>query len=125
MLKVHFIKTAQEKQNLFTAVASHKSTWVVADVQSRSFLQNQLLSQNPLIEESSVMIANELWKELLFISDPEYRLISEDLARSLVWEWVRPRQLPWARTAASSSADIAADGATRAHSRASGQFCFA
>jgi ATP-dependent helicase/nuclease subunit B len=102
MIKLHQVKTISDKQKLFETIDPQKSTWVVADMQSRTFLQNRLLETRPGIEESSVVIANELWKELLFLSDPEYRLISEDLARSLIWEWVRPFNLPWAKTPASA-----------------------
>ena len=49
-----------------------------------------------------MIIAGEVWQELLFLADPQYKLISEDLARSLVWEWVRPLGLDWAKTPASA-----------------------
>jgi CRISPR/Cas system-associated exonuclease Cas4 (RecB family) len=102
MINIRHVRIADDKQQIFSEVNPDEVTWVVADVQSRSFLQGQLLDQYGQIEESSVVIANELWKELLFLSEPEYRLISEDLARSLIWEWVKPLRLPWAKTPASA-----------------------
>lgn len=102
IIRVHRVSSASEKQKLFASAGADGVTWVVADVQSRHFLQEVLLSKRACLEESSVVIANELWKELLFIADPEYRLISEDLARSLVWEWVQALHLPWAKTPASA-----------------------
>jgi RecB family exonuclease len=102
MIKIRHVRTADDKQQIFNEINPSEVTWVVADVQSRSFLQSQLLEQHGQIEESSVVIAGELWKELLFLSEPEFRLISEDLARSLIWEWVRPLRLSWAKTPASA-----------------------
>lgn len=102
MINIRHVCTAADKQKIFEQIDLDKTTWIVADVQSRSFLQEQLLTQRGFIEESSVVIANELWKDLLFLAEPGYRLISEDLARSLIWEWVRPLKLPWAKTPASA-----------------------
>lgn len=102
MIQICHVQSLIDKQKIFDDIDPDKTTWVVADVQSRSFLQNQLLEKYRRIEESTVVIANELWKELLFLSDPEYRLVSEDLARSLIWEWVRPLRLSWAKTPASA-----------------------
>jgi len=102
MIKIRHVESLADKQKIFDSIHPDKTTWIVADVQSRSFLQNQLLEKHGRIEESTVVITNELWKELLFLSDPEYRLVSEDLARSLIWEWVRPLRLSWAKTPASA-----------------------
>ena len=83
----------------------------MADVQSRTFLQNRLLENSPAIEESAILIAGEplagiACSRLIL----EYRLVSEDLARSLVWEWVRPLDLDWAKTPGIRATDFAANG---------------
>lgn len=102
MIRIVEISDFSHKQKIFNEFVPLNSSWVVADLQSRSFLQSALLKEHVAIEDASVMIANELWRDLLFNCDPEYRVISEDLARSLVWDWVKPLNLSWAKTPASA-----------------------
>ncbi len=73
-------------------------SWVVSDLQSKWHLQSTLLQQHRALEDRAVMRATELWKHLAFQLRPDLRIISVELAQSLFWSWIEPRQLQWARS---------------------------
>ncbi len=56
MIHLHRVQRFEEKQNVFDRVRQGAFSWIVADVQSRTFLQNQLLNFSNAIEEGSTVV---------------------------------------------------------------------
>ena len=99
MLKLRAVTSPEQKQLWLKEHAANKRTFIVPDLQSKLTLQKVFLQSNELLEEDAVLRASELWKKLLFMSDPEVRLISVDLTKTLLVEWLKAVDLPWAQTA--------------------------
>ncbi len=99
MLKLRAVTSPEQKQLWLKEHAENKRTFIVPDLQSKLTLQKVFLQNNELLEEDAVLRASELWKKLLFMADPEVRLISVDLTKTLLVEWLKAVDLPWAQTA--------------------------
>lgn len=99
MLKLRAVTTPEQKQLWLAEQSLQQRTFVVPDLQSKLTLQKTFLQNSELLEEDAVLRASELWKKLLFTADPEVRLISVDLTKTLLVEWLKAVDLPWAQTA--------------------------
>jgi len=99
MLTLRSVSTPEQKQLWLGEHSASERTFVVPDLQSKLTLQKTFLQTNDLLEEDAVLRASELWKKLLFTVDPEVRLISVDLTKTLLVEWLKAVDLPWAQTA--------------------------
>lgn len=99
MLKLRAVTSPEQKQLWLNEHSVNNRTFIVPDLQSKLTLQKIFLQNNELLEEDAVLRASELWKKLLFAVDPEVRLISVDLTKTLLVEWLKAVDLPWAQTA--------------------------
>ncbi|NJL25494.1 MAG: hypothetical protein HC902_10190 [Calothrix sp. SM1_5_4] len=98
MLEILRCRNLEEKRRVFAGHDPRKQTWVVSDLQSKWQLQKELLVREGVLEQSSVVRATELWKQLSFQLLPEARLLSAELAQTLFWNWIEPMKLPWAKS---------------------------
>ena len=96
MLNVIRVQTLEEKRALFQGLDPAADAWVVSDLQSKWHLQKELLERAGVLEQSTVLRATELWRQLNFQIAPETHPLSLELARTLFWDWIRPMELPWA-----------------------------
>ncbi len=98
MLEIISCRRPEDKAILFNNFDPRAATWVVSDLQSKWHLQRQLLNRHQVLEGTAILRATELWKHFAFQLQPEARLLSLELAQTLFWDWVRPLNLPWARS---------------------------
>jgi len=87
-----------QKQEFWSTFNPQSQTWVVADLQSKLSLQKHILAKYGAFEEDAVLRATELWRKLAFQVRPELRILSPELAHSLIWSWIQPLKLSFART---------------------------
>ncbi|MGZ3722718.1 MAG: PD-(D/E)XK nuclease family protein [Bdellovibrionales bacterium] len=98
MLQILSCSRPEDKRALFTDFDPQGHTWVVSDLQSKWHLQKVLLDKHKVLEEQAVKRATELWKHLAFQVIPDARILSNELAQTLFWNWIQPMNLPWARS---------------------------
>ena len=98
MLEVVHCPSPQRKRELFADFDPRGRTWVVSDLQSKWHLQKELLLRDGVLEQSCVMRATELWRQLSFQAQPDVRLLSPELAQTLFWNWIQPMKLSWAKS---------------------------
>jgi ATP-dependent helicase/nuclease subunit B len=90
--------SSSDKRALFQDFDPQGHTWVVSDLQSKWHLQKTLLGRHGVLEESAVLRATEFWKKLAFQLIPDARILNNELAQTLFWNWIQPKNLPWARS---------------------------
>jgi len=88
----------EDKHALFSEFDPAEHSWIVSDLQSKWHLQKVLLERHGVLEENAVLRATELWKKLAFQLIPEARVLSNELAQTLFWNWIQPLNLSWARS---------------------------
>jgi RecB family exonuclease len=88
----------EAKRDLFAQFEPSSAAWVVSDLQSKWHLQKELLARFGVLEQSCVLRATELWKHFAFQLRPDLRLLSPELAQTLIWNWIEPLRLPWAKS---------------------------
>lgn len=98
MLRVLNCTQPENKRELFSNFDCTHETWVVSDLQSKWHLQKDLLKRNGVLQQASVMRATELWRQLAFQVSPDLQLLSPELAQTLLWNWIEPMNLPWAKS---------------------------
>lgn len=103
MLRVHSVRGSHDKAEIFAKADPSSAAWVVSDLQSKWHLQRQWLERYGALEQNSVLRAGELWKHFAFQLRPEMRLLSMELAQTLIWNLVEPKRLPWLRSPQSVS----------------------
>jgi ATP-dependent helicase/nuclease subunit B len=98
VLEIISCSQPEEKRELFAGFDPAGQSWVVSDLQSKWHLQRDLLSTHGVLEEQAVKRATELWRHFAFQLVPEFRVLSNELAQTLFWNWIQPMNLPWARS---------------------------
>jgi RecB family exonuclease len=98
MLSVLRCSKPEQKQEIFAGATPQTDSWVVSDLQSKWHVQRRWLDQCGALEQTAVVRATELWRQLAFQLRPDLQIISQELAQTLIWNWLEPRKLPWART---------------------------
>jgi len=98
MLEIWRCTGPEAKREHFAKADPRRDSWVVPDLQSKWHIQRQWLAQYGVLEQTSVIRATELWKQLAFQVRPDVRLLSQELAQTMIWNWVEPRRLSFART---------------------------
>lgn len=98
MLKVRHCSRPEQKNDIFAEADPQTDSWIVSDLQSKWHVQRKWLDQVGCLEQNAVVRATELWRQFAFQLRPDLQLISQELAQTLIWNWLEPRQLPWART---------------------------
>lgn len=103
MLRRHYLEQSRQRQQLLKKFDSSKSTWIVSDLKSKLAIQKSLLERSPFLEEDGILRASELWRKLLFRIRPEWKLVSHDLAISLIEQILSESEYAWARSAGASA----------------------
>jgi RecB family exonuclease len=98
VLKVRHCSKPEQKVEIFAEADPQRDSWVVSDLQSKWHVQRRWLDQTGALEQIAVVRATELWRQFAFQLKPDLQLVSPELAQTLIWNWLEPRQLPWART---------------------------
>ncbi len=98
MLTVKSVRSPEEKVSLFASADPTQDSWIVSDLQSKWHLQREWLKERGVLEQASVVRAGELWKQFAFQLRPDIRLLSMELAQTLIWNLVEPKKLPWLRS---------------------------
>lgn len=98
MLKVRNCSRPEQKQEIFAEADPVRDSWVVSDLQSKWHVQRRWLDRTGALEQTAVVRATELWRGFAFQLNPDLQLITQELAQTLIWNWLEPRELPWART---------------------------
>jgi hypothetical protein len=87
-----------DKHALFREFSPRDQTWVVSDLQSKWHLQELLLKKETALEDLAVRRATELWKHFAFQLLPRSRVLSNELAQTVFWNWIQPMDLAWAQS---------------------------
>lgn len=97
MLSIVEIPSPSERRALLEKFDPAHDTWIVSDITTKSFLQDQLLRKRPVLAEESILRASELWKYLFKKSFPDYKIVTQEFATVLIGEWLKDRG-NWAQT---------------------------
>ncbi|HEX4925078.1 MAG TPA: PD-(D/E)XK nuclease family protein [Bdellovibrionales bacterium] len=98
MITVTRLASPSEKKRIFDAFDGGRQTWLVPDAASKKQLQQNLLRKNGFIEDECVMRMGDFWCALLKRVRPDFEVISNDLARVVVAQYLQSRDFAWART---------------------------
>ena len=98
MLELREVHHPHQKQVLFKEYNPKEDTWLVSDLKSKLEIQKRFLIQGELLAEDSVLRVSELWRKFLIKGDPALRVISSDLARSLLSQWLEESEFEWAQS---------------------------
>lgn len=104
MLKLRHLSSLEEKIEILRAFDPTKQTWVVPDLVSKQSLQQRLLVDRKFIADTACLRASDLWRKILFLTRPEVQVISKNLAKNLIQEWLSTSEFEWAKK--SGSADM-------------------
>ncbi|MEQ1665446.1 MAG: PD-(D/E)XK nuclease family protein, partial [Bdellovibrionales bacterium] len=99
MLKVIEATSLKNKYNYLIDFNPEKDTWVTSDIHSKSFVQNQLLKKQKCLPEDAVLRVSELWSKIVFRSFSEVEVTSSQFVTTFLTEWLRSKDIPWARHA--------------------------
>lgn len=102
MLKIHRYSTDQGpfaffEERVLKGGGLEELSFVVSDLKTKQEIQKQVLSKQALCSDELVLRASELWRGLLLRLSPQTRVISSDLARSLIADWLAESELTWAK----------------------------
>lgn len=97
MIKFLTIENSNEKQKLLANLNPDSQTWIVADLNTKNAIQEELLKRTNCLPEDAVLRASELWRKILQQNHPDFELASTQLISTLLSEWLRARDLKWAR----------------------------
>ncbi len=78
------------------------STWLVADLQSKTNLQEQFLREADCLPEFAVLRASELWRHVLKNYFPEIDIVSPQFLAVWLSEWLKSQNIVWANSPGSS-----------------------
>ena len=85
------------ERSTFFSKESENSTWLVADLEHKTWFQNSLLEKESWLEEDRVLRANELWSKLLMRYHPDITIVSSMFVDSFIREWLPQQNINWAR----------------------------
>lgn len=98
MLEIREVYHPRQKQELFGTFNSQSDTWLVSDLKSKLEIQKRLLGQGQTLVEDAVLRATELWRKFIMRTSPDVRVVSTDLARSLLTQWLEEADFQWAKS---------------------------
>lgn len=93
MFYVHKISNPRDKWNLFEQGISEQARWVVANVETKTIMQNKLLETQEALSGHQILRASEYWVQLFNINCPDWQLVSESLIFALIEEWFQKKQI--------------------------------
>ncbi len=111
MLKIEFFTHNYQKKEFFQKFNHENHSWIVSDLTSKIQIQKEVFSnlentsgvQFPVLEENSVLRANELWLKLLNQSHMDYSACNLDFIKSVADHWLKSKNIPWAKSSDASS----------------------
>ncbi|MCB0361257.1 MAG: PD-(D/E)XK nuclease family protein [Bdellovibrionales bacterium] len=96
------LRIVHQKQEIFGEYDPEYGTWLISDLKSKMEIQKRFLRKGRLLAEDSVLRASELWRKFLSSRFPGHRLISADLARALLAQWLEKSEFSWAKSPGSA-----------------------
>jgi ATP-dependent helicase/nuclease subunit B len=96
MFNVHQGKSLSEKIAHLNASDLQNTTWLVADLKSKSELQKHLLQRTACLPEDAVIRVSEFWQKLFHQIQPDFELVSSSLVTTYLAEWLASRDSSWA-----------------------------
>ena len=103
MIEIKSLAHYNERHHVRRNIDICNETLVVVDLHTKLEVQRDFLNQQPLLEENAVLRAHELWVKILVKTQPDIRVVSPILARSLIREWLERDDVSWARTESAAS----------------------
>ncbi len=103
MTHIRNISTHDEFHGICQNFDTLHETLVVADLNTKLHIQKDLMEKHSFLEKDAVLRVNELWIKILFKIQPDMRVVSPTLARSLIMKWLEEADIPWARTTRAAS----------------------
>ncbi len=97
MLELQPFPIAKNRSEWLKDFDLSQATLVVSDLKTKVEIQGELLKRQEVLSDEAVLRASELWRRLALRLSPEVRIISADLARSLISDWLSSSSLAWAR----------------------------
>jgi len=73
------------------------TTWIASDLPTKNKIQNILLKNQTCLPEDAVLRINELWRKILARLHPDCELASNQFAQMYLAEWLKKRDISWAR----------------------------
>lgn len=89
------IDSFQQKKDWLKRFQPESETWVVSDLQSKWEIQGKLLNQERVLEETTVLRANEFWTKLLFRVNTQWTMVSREMFDQWIWHWLKANPVPW------------------------------
>ncbi len=101
MISILCLESPSDRSKLLKDFDPMTQTWLVSDLKSKAYIQNELLTTHAVLPEESLLRASEFWKRLFVRFKPEYRIVSEGLATLMIGDWLKERG-DWAQTPGAS-----------------------
>ncbi len=98
MLIRHPVSLHLDKVKHLDTFDPHTMTWLVADLTSKSEIQQHLLCRHKVLPEDAVLRASELWSKVFQELYPSWRLVSHDFMRSQLAEFLKKQKHSFAST---------------------------
>lgn len=93
----------EQKKTLLESFSPKKQTWVVSDLTSKFEIQKKFLLNFEILEEDCVLRASELWQKMFIQQELETRLISLDLMKNIIFDWLDQKNLDWVKSSQSTN----------------------
>lgn len=74
-----------------------KQTWIVADLNAKNLLQEQLLKSHTCLPEDCVLRMSEWVRKLLLRASPDIEIVSANLITAILDEWLKKKEFNVAR----------------------------
>ena len=78
MISYKLLPHPKNKKEMIERFDPHKQTWLVSDLHSKLEFQQKMLEKHHFLKEESILRASELWKKLLFRTQPSWRVVSQE-----------------------------------------------
>ncbi len=85
----------EEKTKILTSIDPKSSTYLVSDLTTKSFVQNYFFSNHNIkvLEEDSVLRANEFWLKCINQNFFDCQVISTFLTKTLLLQWINENEI--------------------------------
>ncbi len=82
---------------------SRWGTWLVADLEAKELIQNQILETTNCLPETAVLRANEFWRQILKVHFSGIDLVSTQFLSVWLHEWLKEKEVEWAKSPGASA----------------------
>src|SRR5687768_11741908 len=92
MLNFRQLASHEDRQAILDSFDPLNTTWILADLDHKNFIQDQLLQKFSWLPEDACLRATEVWTKLLKRSEPTYRIVSPVFMEAYAARWLGKKQ---------------------------------